>query len=392
MVGAHIAGAAGNLYASGIGFTPQSGFSLSAPSGIGEGQLMTISGSSFGAIGPQLIAYKNFANETPGSLVANGPDFLVSGGTWVPNGNGYPYCVSGSGLPYGQGMITSNDSRIGTVSSGGGWGGIVVTAPSQMAEVFVSEIVYFPSGCNYTSISTSGTPQVKLSWWYCDKTGGGGFNDTDIYNAVDNQTISNQWEWLSNNAPGLASNLPVGTATEWVWNSTPYPKTGVPICNCKWVQINAAQGAGTGNILWTGVWDGTAQTIGAYSNNVILVTSSSAYNGYQICTLPGFVQYTSGTDPNWSVDNNCYVVQSEYYLAGPSSGNVGAAARIEILDSATYAGSTRKAMCTIESPSWWTNGSVQFRLHGGVFYQSLAGKYLYATNSSNVTTLLGQFT
>jgi hypothetical protein len=385
----------GNTGTNNLVFVPNGSYTMSGT--IGEGNLVTFGGSSLaaaaGTTGPQLLYYKNFANETAGNLVANGPDFMVSGGTAVANGNGYPYCVSGTGLPYGKGMITSNDSRIGTVSTGNGYGGIVFTAPSQIGEVFVAETVYFPSSCNYTPIATAGTPQVKLSWWYCNKTGGGGFNDTDIYNGVDNETISNAWQWLSNNAPGLASNLTVGTATQWVWNSTPYPKTGVPIRSTKWVQINASPGSGTGNILWTGVWDGSSNTINTYNNGIVLVSSSSSYNGYQICTLPGFVQYTTGTNPNWSVDNNYYVVQSEYYLAGPSSGVTGAAARIEIGDASTYAACTRLSIFTIESPSWWAPSTtgIQARVRGGTFYQSLAGKYVYVTSASNVTTQIGQY-
>jgi hypothetical protein len=373
----------------GVVFVPNG--SYTATGTWAEGQNIVLGGpGNFGSVGPSLLYYKNFANESPGSRVVNGPDFAAAGLTYAPNGNGYPYCVSGPGLPYGQGMIISNDSRLGNVDAGGGWGGTVITFPRQISEAFTSGTIYFPSSCNYTPIVSAGTPQVKLDWIFANKTGGGGFNDTDLLNGLDNQNISLRYVLQSNAAPGLASNLEVGGNTDWIWGSGPYPKTGVPIRNARWVQLNAPPGSGAGNILWTGVWDGSAQTISAYNNGLVLVAANSAYNGYGIMTAPGFIQYGTGTDPNWSVDNNYYAVQGEIYIAGPSSGNTGAAARVELGDAATYASCSRLSLCLVTSPSHWTASSIQFQLRAGVFYQSLVGLYVYVTTAANGTTMVGQ--
>jgi hypothetical protein len=341
-----------------------------------------------GSVGPQLLYYKNFANETAGSLVANPPDFAVSGLTYTTNANGYPYVISGSGLPYGKAMILGADSRIGNESTGAGTGGISLTFPSQISEVFSTSTVYFPTACNYSGILTSaGNPQIKHDWLFCNKTGGGGFNDTDFWVAIDNQNIGLEFSLQSNAAPW--GQLDFGTNVQWVWGSGPAMKQGVPIRSSRWVQINAPPGSGTGNLLWIGVWDGSSNSINTNNNGQIMVASGSAYNGYQIMTSPGFVQF-GGSNPQFSVSNNCYAAEGEIYVAGPSSGNTGAAARIEIGDSSSYTSCTQLATCTVESPTWWSSGQIQFRVRKGVFYGSTVGKHLFVTNSSNVTSYAGQ--
>jgi hypothetical protein len=373
-------GSPGNL---GV-FVPQPGFSLSAPGGVAEGQLLTLSGSGFGSTGPQLIYYKNNANETAGSRIANGPDFLASSlASAVANGNGYPYCVSGSGLPYGLGQIYSNDSRVGTVSTGAGWGGVDITLNSVSAEVYTSIVYFFPTACNYTPLVSAGSPQLK-DFWLLSPDG-----NTWIYHKTCNQTIALALA-MDSNASGI-NNTTFGSNTSAAWNSSPYPKTGVPICVDRWVQLNAAAGAGTGNILWASVNDGTAQTVNVHHDNAILVSTGDTV-GYTRINTPGFVQFTTATNPNWSYDNTAYIAAGEQYVAIGSSGNQGACARIEIGDAPTYAACTQKAKCTVESPSWWTGTSIQFRQRNGVFYNTgLSGKYLYVTTAGNVTALAGQF-
>lgn len=373
------------------GFTPAAGFSLSTPGGISDGQLMTLNGSGFGSIGPQLLFYKNFANETVGTRVSNAPDFAIAGLSYAGNGNGFPYVISGNGLPYGRAMIISNDSRVGNESTGAGWGGMVLTFPSQISEFFTTGTLYFPSSCNYTPIiNSAGNPQIKIDWVFANKPGGGGFNDTDIYNGCDGANISLAYVFQSNAAPGLASNLVVGSNTQWVWGPGPYPKTDVPIRNSRWVQLNAPPGSGTGNILWLGVWDGSTNSIYAYNNNLVLVAGTSSFNGYGIMSAPGFVQ-NGGTNPQWSVSGNAYAAQGEIYVAGPSTATQGAAARIEIGDSANYNTCSRLSTCTVESPSWWSGTSVQFRLRLGTFYQSISGCHLFITDFNNTTTHAGVF-
>jgi hypothetical protein len=144
--------------------------------------------------------------------------------------------------------------------------------------------------------------------------------------------------------------------------------------------------------MWVSVHDGTSQSINVYNNNLVMAAGGGS-NGYNKVNFPGFVQNTSATNPNWSVDNNYYVVEGEIYMAINSSGNQGAAARIEIGDASTYAACSRTAHCTVESPGWWTSTSVQFRQRDGVFSASgLSGLYLYYSDYTNATTLLGRFT
>jgi hypothetical protein len=376
----------GSNAVSSLYLVPQSGFSATGT--WTEGQLVTISGptASLGTIGPQLVYYKNFANEVSGNQLANGPDYIASSlVTAGPNGNGYPYVVSGSGLPYGLGMIVSNDSRIGTVTSGAGWGGINLVFGSVTAELFTSQTFYFPSSCNYSSLVSSGSPQLKTAWAYA-----GTISNNYLYAKICNSSISLA-DAVDTNASVL--NQAFGSNTAFAWGSGPAIKQGAPILEMRWIQLNAAAGSGTGNVLQIIGYDGTAQTINSSLSNPVLVAGGQTV-GYDHLNFPGFVQYTTGTNPNWNFQNNAYIVESEIYAAIGSSGNQGAAARVELGDAATYTACTRLAKLTIESPSWWTNSagttSVQARVHGGVFYQSLLHTYVYVTNSSNATYLAGQ--
>lgn len=387
MVGSHIVGVGSSvcLTGSGLTFIPNGSYTLSGA--IADGNSLTLTGSGFGAVGPTLLYYKNFKNENVGSQVANGADFAASGVTSAANGNGFPYVIGGTGLPYGKAMITSLDSRLGSESSGA-YGGIDISLPSQISEVFTSSTVYFPSTCNYTPIvGSAGNPQVKQDWIFCNKAGGGGFNDTDFWTGIDNPNIGIEYSLQSNAAPW--GQLDFGTNTQWVWGSGPYPKTNVPIRASRYVQINAAAGSGTGNLLWIGVWDGTTNTINTNNNGQIMVASGSIYNGYQLMNVPGFVQF-GGVNPQWSVSNNAYFAESEIIIAGPSSGNSGSAARVEIGDASTYATCSRLSYCPVTSPSNWGSGSITFNLQAGTFYQSLVNAYVYVTTAANVTTQVGQ--
>ncbi len=379
----------GGASKSGIVFVPQSGFSATGT--WQEGQLVTITGptSSLGSIGPQLLWAKYFANETAGSRVANGPDFIASSlVTSAANGNGPPYCASGSGMPYSKGMIVSNDSRVGTVSTGAGWGGFKLTLSALISELAVTGTFYFPSSCNYSPLISAGNPQLKTEWAYANS-----ISDTDLYDKICNQAIALAFETDSDTATAI-DGLAFGGNTNFAWGSGPALKTGVPIKRIRWAQLNASPGSGKGNILWVGCWDGTSQSINVYHNGLVMAASGSANNGYNTINVPGFVQYTTATSPNWSYDNNAYIIQGDISIKTSSSGNAGAIARLELGDAPTYAGCTKTAEFAIESPSWWSASSgqtqVQARIRSGVFYQGMVGAYVYATDSNNNTSFVGR--
>lgn len=363
-------------------------FSLSGV--VGDGNVLTLSGSGLlavaGATPPQTIYYKNNKNETNGSRIANGADFFASSlATVAPNGNGLPFCEAGSALPYGLGQIYSNDSRVGSISGGTAWGGIDITLNSLTTEIFTSIVYYFPPGCNYTPLVSAGNPQLK-DFWTLSPDG-----NTWLYHKVCNQAISLA-QAMDSNASGI-NNTFFGTNTAYCWNGTPYPKTGVAICVERWTQLNAAAGAGTGNILWAGVHDGTAQTVDVHHDNAILVNAGQTV-GYTRINTPGFLQFSTPTNPNWTKDTNAYILAGEPYLAIASSGGRGAASRIVIGDGSTYATCTGTAKCLVKQPTDWAPGTtgITFTMQLGIFYgRSITGLSLFVINSNNVPSKVWTF-
>lgn len=381
----------GSSYGSGGGvvFVPNSGYSVSAPNGYGEGQLITIHGS-FNPVGPQLLYYNNCSAEAPGNQVVHGPTFVASSSlvTATANGNGFPYCEANVNLPYGQGWIVSNDSRVGTVSTGGGWGGMKLTLTSLVKELFIGGTFVFPTTCNYTPLISAGGPQLKIMWQYPLD----GISDTDIYSKICNREISLGYVLDNDTVPGW-DGTELGTDTEWAWAAGPVLKS-TAVKHYRWTQINAAAGVGTGNVMWACVFDGTQQSVNAYDNNQIMAASGATYNGYQLVTEPGFVQYTGATNPNWSKDNNAYILENEMIVATSSSGSSGAAARVDIGDGGTYSTCAHTAYCPVEDPTLWTATNVTARMRYGPFYggiNNLVGKTLYLTDANNNTEPVGQW-
>jgi hypothetical protein len=380
-------------------FVPNGAYSLSGT--IGDGQLVTLTGSGFGSQGPTLVAYANFQNATVGSLWNGVLEF--GSATVSAGGFGYSYIVANSKVPYGKGLVMGLEPT--RKSSNIAYGQQCFNFGTAKTEIFSCSSILFPSGNNYANLSggkTYAAAQVKLQWFLNNPIFAN--YSADSYCSFFCQNYDYGLDYQSNHSAGVnpIEVTPTGfitpgyghwaTSTLGVNDGLINPYQDSVLRHYTWMQLNAPAGSGAGNILQTGFLNPGYKNATYNNNNIALVPSGASPNGFVQINHPGYVQNSSGTAAEaaqeFNFDTPSYFILGEIYMAtGP-----GACARVEIGNASTYAACTQLALCTVESPSWWSSSQIQLRLRSGIFYATgISGNFLYVTNSNNVTTQVGRF-
>lgn len=358
-----------------------------ALSSLDEGATLTITTDgtySFGNAGPTLLYYDNFSSATDGVAISGTP--VLGRGTVSTNAFGYPLGADLSGMPYGKGIQIGNGGSDPAVSNS--YRQIIVVDTEVVTESYEHTYFYNPSANQAAQISgataaaaASHQWQIKSDWEMNTNNGNGDPAYGDIFGGTPDWNVSlNQWndggKFSGNDAP--SSTFDTTDPGFMDPNNAGYWRS-VPVCRQIWKKCGPTAGSGTGSKGMYRITDTVTGLIEEkdYTDTGVWTGSSNSPIGWDRRKIPGFVR-------GFQLGLGAQIYYGEIYRAvGPA-----ACARVEIGDAATYAACKKIAICTVDT---WADTQAVATVRKGVFHgESLVGKYVYITNSSNETVLAGQ--
>jgi hypothetical protein len=351
-------------------FTPVSGFGLSGT--VGDGNSVTITGSGFGANGPEVVLFDDFAGGTTGAAI---PMTSPKVGTWTTTGGSAPVY---SATPYGNNPRSFSIANTAFAYSDGNSKRNLIKAYADTANLFISYAVKFNNGW-------AGAPEAGRF-----KEGASPYFDSGA---------DSTWKfvWASDGTPGLNDGtdpcmptIPAGGLDNLV--------IGGNIFNLGGGYMMKPANSRFSFTDWTVVQAGLKlQPFGSLST-LHLATSHPGQSGTVSATrtdagVPsGRLPQTSRINfPGWfgnfssaGYPNGFDPVYSNIYVAR----GTGAWARVLIGNASTIATCSQLALCT---PTNWAGNSITVNLRFGPF-TSLSGKYLFVYDENNAVQRIGQFT
>jgi hypothetical protein len=309
------------------------------------------------------VLYDDFAGQTDGAT--HSTSAVV--GTW---GTATGKVFADAALPSGRGMRVVGSS--GQLTS-------KVTF-SQASEYFFSMLLYLPSGDIFPVASAVDTfpssSDLKSAWAMYDDTG-----DSDI-NVPDHVWVS----WTGAKFYNVASNDALGGLSTYDqtgdvgWGSL----TTTP--SASWHDLlliegwSKGNGTSAGDGMFMAVPKGLGMVKKQYNVKAWYNSNHSAAGKMSVGQI-NFAGYVRSTASYTGPGSHNYVLGNIYVATGAN-----ACARVEIGDSSTYTSCTKLQLCTVSS---WSSTTITAVIRPGMV-GSVNHNYLYYTDATNATTLVGQ--
>jgi hypothetical protein len=147
--------------AAGDGPATQPQITAVEPGSLKQGELLTIHGNSFGAVGPNIVLFDDFERGKPGTRVPWGVNSTAPVGAWKSAPTEAPFPVFSDALAVSGRNSWQVSSANGTRPMGS------PTFPASTREVFLSYWVTIPEGDLYPGEDTS-TDNWKIAWILSD--------------------------------------------------------------------------------------------------------------------------------------------------------------------------------------------------------------------------------
>ena len=319
---------------------------------VANGQLITVSGSAFGATGPNVVLFDDF------ELGANGSN--------IKTGSGSAQVGQWYGFPAGA-CITpkySNASKVSgalafraDMTNASYWNdAVIATLPSSATPIFFSYWVYLPKGVGLPGLNTSNGLNWKIIWL-------GGPNEVGGCDATVSTILSNGASLVGSNIPSFgyyATNYPIfqltngGTTSSGVWTRV-------------WAYPVPSSSAGS-----VSVWDMALNT-GAVVKEISYTNVKTTNGGY-------WGQFWLNAFGNGGT-SNCYPMFDDVYIAT----GAGAQARVEIGNASTYGACTNLAIVT---PTSWSTSLITGTVRQGAFTSGQTA-YIYVTDANGSVNATG---
>jgi|GEM_PF-944528 len=348
-----------------------------APDGLIEGGELVVSTDGtydFGDLGPTMLYRQSLSDEVSDTqLSTNVP---VGRGTVVPAVEvGSPYVRDVPELPYGKGL------EIGTPVKK-----VYVFDNQVHTEFYEHYYVYWPAehqdNAKDMLLAATRSWGIKGIWHYLDTDGYWTNDKSDVLSSspgwdTNLKYFSNAFKIMSNDSPtGYFDSTERSGMRDPVdfqrWRSSPMLKQF-------WVKAGPTPGSTAGS---DGLYRLTDTSVGmieakSYKEAGQWTAFDAPVIGFDRLTIPGYVE-------QFPIADNTQLYFADIYQAvGP-----GAAARIEITDSADYDASKKITILDIKD---WASDKVSATIRKGVFYQeSLAGKYVHLHDANNNHIYIGQ--
>ena len=355
------------------GFTAQSGFAV-VGSFVEDGSVtITKAAGGLGATGPTLVYYNDFRDVADG---AYGSGKVGGRGTVASGSDNYPLVKDVSGMPYGKAIrigangTGQNDTNYGQVS-------VVDTEATQ--EWFEFQYIYYPAANQDNAIpylDTAATWQCKNIWHYYQSDGYSSTAKQDLFGGLGFWYTTGAYWWDFYKFTGN-DGTPVNTATGTTASASRWRES--PMVRHLWVKNGVSDTDLTGS---NGLYRITDTSTGliesaSYAGTFDAIQSTIVTPGFDRFTVPGYAR-------GFLLSANAELYFGQIYeTAGP-----GAAARVEIADSATYDSAKKYTICLVDS---WSDTQVVATVRLGVFSGlGASGKHLFITDLSNVTSCVGE--
>lgn len=343
---------------------------------IAAGQTLTISGSSFGSTGPNIVLMEDFEHDTAGQKVS------LSGapvGAWTSYHSATNYLASPT-------AHTGSVGYHGYDYAGQAANILTMTLPGQYQEAFVSLWVTIPSGKSFPGMwgpsgaapppsgtQFSGDSSWKLAWLLQAPS----MTPSQFNMVTFSYAGSGQWQPAESDSnyamfiqPGNYWENANSVGTSW-WSWTGWNRVST------WMRGNST--------VPSGAIGGMLQTLNAqngmqswsYGNPVTYPTSAMFQLGvpqyFTTLNLPGWVRENSGPNADPTYDDI-------YMAVGP-----GSVARAELTDAPTYTAS--KHATILRSLSWSASSISASVPPAGLDFTGAA--YLYVTDMNGTTNATG---
>jgi hypothetical protein len=347
------------------GFTRDPGFDLLGT--VGDGNSVIITGSGFGANGPEVVVFDDFAGGTTGAAI---PLSSPKVGAWTRTGGSAAPIYSAT--PYG-----SNARSMSIYNSAVSGGKRIFTKDyTDTANLFISYAVKFNNG-------RAGAPVA------------GRFKD----DALGDSGVDSTWKfaWAADGEPGATLSADSGTDPIFPTINSDnlrmagnfYGPFGLNMLNTPSTRFSFTD--------WTVVQGGVKlQPAGSLCTNY-LATTHPTQSGTVSATRTedrvqsGLQAQTSRINfPGWFGNFSTYTDFDPVYTNIYVARGTGAWARVLIGNASTIAACTQLAFCT--PTSWASAGnSITVNMRYGPF-TSISGKYLFVYDENNAVQRIGQFT
>ena len=290
-----------------------------------DGQTVTISGSGFGATGPNVVLFDSFEKGTVStniSTTSNSADV----GNWNALSGGPSQTYSSD---YALGG--SKTMKIDWAASYGA-GPRLRYSNVQNSDIFISWWQYLP-----TNRDIPGTNGEGANWkwfWIGDET-----DDWPWGSDYSIQCLSSTCD--ASTSIGSLDDLGAPARYEGKWYSTRFSKG-------TWMRVTVAiKNATSGGYAWQQEINGGNNSVVDSVTNVVTAHAGDSWN---VLTLPGYGRQ----------DSNAVAYYDDVYVA---TGD-GARARVEIGNASTYTASTKLGFIT---PNSWSNSQINATVRNGIF-------------------------
>lgn len=306
---------------------------------VSGGQSVTISGSGFGATGPNVVFYDSFEKGSIGSNIST-----VSNSADIGNWN----TLGGTEQTYStENFLSGSKSmKVGWEASWGS-GPKLDYSNVQNSDILISWWQYMPIDRDVPGTNNVDGPNWKWFWigdQNDDWPWGSDYSIQCLSSTCDNST-----------SLGLLDDLGAPARYDGRWY-TPLFSKGT------WLRVTVAmRNATSGGFAWQQEINGSSNSVVDSATNVVTAHADDPWN---VLTLPGF-----GRE-----DNNAVAYYDDVYVAIGNS----ARARLEIGNASTYSSSTNLTLLT---PTSWGDSSVSATVRQGSFNNGSTA-YLYLIDAS----------
>ena len=319
---------------------------------VANGKLITVSGSAFGATGPNVLLFDDFELGTNGSNIKTG-----SGSAQIGQWYGFPAGACITPQYSNAAKVSGSLAFRADMTNASYWNdAVIATLPSSATPIFFSYWVYLPKGVGLPGLNTSNGLNWKIIWL-------GGPNEVGGCDATVSTILSNGASLVGSNIPSFgyyALNYPIfqltngGTTSSGVWTRV-------------WAYLAPSSSAGS-----VTVWDMALNT-GAVVKEMSYTNVKTTNGGY-------WGQFWLNAFGNGGT-SNCYPMFDDVYIATGAS----AQARVEIGNASTYGACTNLAIVT---PTSWSASLITGTVRQGA---STSGQsaYIYVTDASGNVNATG---
>lgn len=316
---------------------------------VSDGQTITINGSGFGIVGPNVILFDDFETGINNNYIGNGVT-PARVGTWEDSSTAcsptYYSIYSTSQAHSGTKSARQNWAKSPTADGGAMWIGPLFNGP--VTKIYFSFWTYLPTGQNVPGSSGGMGPNWKV-WWLQSTP----YHKDDF-------------------ASEIVTDPPYETSLCWVdgtKNRLCYMNSYQPFSFSKgqwkrWeVYMTASTSSGVGQLWFTSA--AQARSLWANATGRTIDDGSAGWNYLR---MPGYARY----------DSNSNTYYDDIYVA---TGN-GALARVEIGNNSSYTNCTNLAVIT---PTAWSNASITATVRKGAFNPGNAA-YLFVIDSTGAAS------